>query len=72
MKIQFSSERIKELRTASGLNQYDFGKRIGQPPQVISMYECGKMMPTVRMLARMAERYEKPIDYFFVVSQLLR
>lgn len=65
MKTRFNSSRIKALRTEAGLSQYDFGKSIGQPPQVVSMYETGKMMPTVKVLARMADRYEKPIEYFF-------
>lgn len=68
MKIRFDSTRIKALRTEHGLNQYDFGKSIGQPPQVISQYEQGKITPKVKTLARMAERYEKPIDYFFVTN----
>jgi transcriptional regulator with XRE-family HTH domain len=68
MKVRFDHSRIKTLRTEAGLSQYDFGKAIGQPPQVISMYERGKMMPTVKVLARMADRYEKSIEYFFALN----
>lgn len=34
-------ERIKELRKALGLNQMEFGKRIGVAPNTISTYENG-------------------------------
>lgn len=34
-------ERIKELRKSLGLNQADFGKRIGVAPNTISTYENG-------------------------------
>ena len=68
MKTRFAPERIKALRTELGLSQYDFGKTIGQPPQVISMYEKGQTAPQVKVLARMSERYDKPIDYFFITT----
>lgn len=66
MAIKFNPERLKGLREDLGLSQYDFGRKIAQPPQVISMYERGEITPSLKVLARLVERFEKPFDYFFV------
>ncbi len=66
MGMRFKPEQIKRLREDLGLTQYDFGKKILQPPQVISAYERGKMTPSLKVLTRMIERFGKSFDYFFV------
>lgn len=65
MAIKFQPDRLKALREDLGLSQYDFGKKIAQPPQVISAYERGKMTPSLKILVRLVDRFEKPFDYFF-------
>lgn len=65
MGMKFKPEQVKLLREELGLTQYDFGKKIQQPPQVISAYECGKMTPSLKVLTRLVERFGKSFEYFF-------
>jgi transcriptional regulator with XRE-family HTH domain len=57
--------RIKQLRCEQGLSQYDFGRKIGQSPQVISKYEKGKMFPHVKTMAKMIRVFHLDPGYFF-------
>lgn len=38
--------RIKQVRKAAGLNQEEFGRRIGAKQNTIAAYECGARTPT--------------------------
>lgn len=59
------AQRIKALRRETGLSQYDFGRKIGQSPQVISLYEMGRMEPRVKVLTRMIRVFRLSPGYFF-------
>lgn len=56
-------ERVKELRTSLGLNQVEFGKKIGVTKQCISNWESGYIQPSVDMLRRIAETFSVSTDY---------
>lgn len=57
--------RIKHLREQLGLTQYEFGKKIGLPPQHISLYETGRMEPRARTLRKMINVFRLDPGYFF-------
>ena len=38
-------DRIKQLRKAVGLNQAEFGDRMGVKQQTVTAYECGNRVP---------------------------
>ena len=38
-------DRIKQIRKQAGLNQDEFGKRIGAKQSTITAYECGNRVP---------------------------
>ena len=56
-------ERIKELRNSLGINQVEFGKRIGVTKQCISNWESGYIQPSIDMLVRIAKTFSVSTDY---------
>lgn len=65
MKMKFNHQRLRALRDSLHLSQYEFGKKIGLPPQYISMYEKGKGTPTIRTMLKIVAVFNLPSDYFF-------
>ncbi len=61
-------ERIKELRLSLGLNQVQFGKKIGASKQCISNWESGYIQPSIDMLRRIAETFSISTDYLLGLS----
>lgn len=56
-------ERIKELRNSLGINQVEFGKRIGVTKQCISNWESGYIQPSIDVLVRIATTFSVSTDY---------
>ncbi len=56
-------ERIKELRLSSGMNQVEFGKKIGVSKQCVSNWENGNILPSIEMLVRIATAFSVSTDY---------
>lgn len=56
-------ERIKELRMSLGINQVQFGRKIGVTKQCISNWESGYIQPSIDMLRRIAETFSVSTDY---------
>lgn len=54
---------FKQLRTASGLTQAEFSKRIGISRSTIGMYETGAREPDFETLERIADFFNVDIDY---------
>ena len=48
------SERIRELRKASGMTQVALAKELGVTKQCVSNWENGNIQPSVDMLVRLA------------------
>lgn len=55
--------RLKELRLSLGLGQPAFGERLGVTKQCVSNWENGNVLPSVDMLARVAERFGASADW---------
>lgn len=49
------SENIRRLRVALGMNQVQFASRIGVTKQCVSNWENGNVLPSIEMLARLAD-----------------
>ena len=62
--MQLLNENIKKLRIARGLNQVEFGKRLGVSKQCVSNWENDNVMPSIEMLVKIA-------DFFAVSTDLL-
>ena len=61
------SSRIKEIRELRGLNQTDFGNKLGGVPQaVISKYERGTVKPRLEFLVEVANYEKVSLDWLIL------
>jgi transcriptional regulator with XRE-family HTH domain len=58
-------ERIKRLRLKRSLGLVELGKQTGLSASFLSQLETGRVVPTLRNLARLAVVFGKDISYFF-------
>lgn len=61
-------ERIKELRTSTGLNQIQFGRKLFVTKQCISNWENGNIQPSIDMLIKIAQTFSVSADYLLGLS----
>ena len=61
-------ERIKELRLSLGMNQIQFGRKLFVSKQCISNWENSYIMPSIEMLAKIAETFSVSTDYLLGIS----
>jgi transcriptional regulator with XRE-family HTH domain len=57
--------RIRRLRLKRSMGLVDLGKLTGLSASFLSQLETGRVVPTLRNLARLAIVFEKDISYFF-------
>lgn len=55
--------RIKELRTAHGLTQVDFAKKLSVSKQAVSNWENNNIQPSIDMLVKIADFFGVSTDY---------
>lgn len=58
-------ERIRRLRMKRSMGLVDLGKKTGLSASFLSQLETGRVVPTVRNLARIAMAFNKDLAYFF-------
>jgi transcriptional regulator with XRE-family HTH domain len=58
-------ERIKHLRLKKSMGLVDLGKHTGLSASFLSQLETGRVVPTLRNLARIAMVFSKDLSYFF-------
>ena len=58
-------ERIRRLRMRRSMGLVELGKRTGLSASFLSQLETGRVVPTVRNLARVALTFGKDLAYFF-------
>jgi transcriptional regulator with XRE-family HTH domain len=58
-------ERIKRLRLKRSMGLVDLGQRTGLSASFLSQLETGRVVPTLRNLARIALVFAKDLSYFF-------
>ena len=64
------ANRIKQIRRKKGLNQTDFGEKLGGIPQVyISRYERAAAKPSLEFLLKVAELGEVSLDWLILGQQ---
>ncbi len=64
-------ERIKELRNSLGINQVEFGKKLGVTKQCISNWENGNIQPSIDMLIKICNAFSISSDYLLGLSSEL-
>ena len=58
-------ERIKYLRQRKGMGLVELGRHTGLSASFLSQLETGRVVPTLRNLARIAMVFSRDISYFF-------
>ena len=58
-------ERIRRLRMRKSMGLVDLGKKTGLSASFLSQLETGRVVPTVRNLARIAMVFNQDLAYFF-------
>jgi transcriptional regulator with XRE-family HTH domain len=58
-------ERIKKLRLKRSMGLVELGQKTGLSASFLSQLETGRVVPTLRNLARVALVFEKDLSYFF-------
>ncbi len=58
-------ERIKALRLKKSMGLVEMGKHTGLSASFLSQLETGRVVPTLRNLARIAMVFSKDLNYFF-------
>jgi DNA-binding XRE family transcriptional regulator len=58
-------ERIKRLRLKKSMGLVELGKQTGLSASFLSQLETGRVIPTLRNLARVALVFGKDLNYFF-------
>ncbi len=58
-------ERIKRLRLKKSMGLVELGKRTALSASFLSQLETGRVVPTLRNLARIAMVFSKDLSYFF-------
>ncbi len=61
-------ERIKALRTSLGLNQVEFGRKIGVTKQSVCNWENGNIMPSIEILKKISMVFSVSTDYLLGLS----
>ena len=60
-----SGERIKYLRLKKSMGLVELGRHTGLSASFLSQLETGRVVPTLRNLARIAMVFSKDLSYFF-------
>lgn len=55
--------KIKELRTAHGLTQVEFAKKLSVSKQAVSNWENNNIQPSIDMLIKIADYFGVTTDY---------
>src|SRR5271154_627497 len=58
-------ERIKRLRLKKSMGLVELGRHTGLSASFLSQLETGRVVPTLRNLARIAMVFSKDLSYFF-------
>lgn len=61
--------RIKELRTALGMNQVEFGKALSVTKQSVSNWENENIQPSIDMLVRIASTFSVSADHLLGLKE---
>lgn len=62
------NERIKELRLSLGLNQVEFGNKLGISKQCVSNWENDNIQPSIDMLTKICNTFSVNSDYLLGIT----
>jgi transcriptional regulator with XRE-family HTH domain len=64
--MEFSGQKIKELRRTNKVKQYDLALLVGVPASALCNWENGKRSPTAANLMKLSKALDVDPGYFFV------
>lgn len=62
------SEKLRSLREARGLTQFQVAERIGVSKAMISAYETASKAPSIEVLIRLSRLFGVSVDYLVCVD----
>jgi transcriptional regulator with XRE-family HTH domain len=62
---KFDIKKIREIRKMKGLSQQEFAKVIGVTKQLISLWEKGENLPSMKSIIKLINTYDIDFNYFF-------
>jgi transcriptional regulator with XRE-family HTH domain len=65
IEAKFIGHKIHSLRVKSSIGLAELGRRAGLSPSFLSQLETGRVVPTLRNLARISLVFGKDLSYFF-------
>ncbi len=65
IQAKYIGDRIRRLRIKRSMGLVDLGTKTGLSASFLSQLETGRVVPTVRNLARIAIVFNKDLSYFF-------
>lgn len=65
MSRAFSGQRLRAARIAAGIRPEALALSIGRSAHAVQAYELGRSLPSVSVLARLADALGQSIDAFF-------
>lgn len=57
------NERLRELRTASGMSQVDLAEKLGVSKQSVSNWENDNIQPSIDMLLKISRTFNVSTDF---------
>ncbi len=69
MNTALIATRIKEIRTANGLSQSQFGNRLSVSQDTVSLWEKGKSAPTTEFIISISQEFQVSADYILGLSE---
>lgn len=69
LKLDFSGERLQELRERKGWTQYDLARRCSVSHTTVGRWESGDNKPHPRMLPVLVAVFEVKLDEFLGAAQ---
>ena len=61
--------RVRELRTQSGLSQADLGDELGVSRQTINSIENGRYLPSLPLALAIARCFETTVEEIFIPDE---
>ena len=61
--------RVRELRSASGLSQADLGVALGVSRQTINSIETGRYLPSLPLALAIARTFDATVEDIFIADQ---
>ena len=62
-------EEVRKIRKRAGLNQFDFGRRIGLSLTGVSSIETGHSNPSIEILKAISREFDVPVDALLSLTE---